>query len=74
MTATGLGVSNQRLRLTLEVSVEVKARPRDVKTRDQELGKRLRSETDVGTLAISTCPLRPSASLVHGTPGAGGMS
>lgn len=38
-TQTGLDISNRRLWVGLEVSVEVKARPRDVKTRDQELGK-----------------------------------
>lgn len=71
MTATGLGVSNQRLWVALEVSVEVKDRLRDVKTGDQELGKRLRSETSGGPLAILTRPLRPAASLVHdATPGA----
>jgi hypothetical protein len=41
MTATELGVSNQRLLVVLEVSVEVKARLRDVKTGgNQELDKR----------------------------------
>lgn len=40
MTAAGLGISNQRPWVALEVSVEVEARSRDVKTRDQELGKR----------------------------------
>lgn len=41
MTATELGVSNQRPLVVLEVSVEVKARLRDVKTGgNQELDKR----------------------------------
>lgn len=40
MPVAGMGISNQMLRVVPEVSLEVKARPRD-----QELGKRLRSET-----------------------------